>query len=142
MTDDDEDDENFLLFDDNPEDSGPVTNWLMVPRRAATSEQLNEWEEAYRFEGHEPMQFIETDEASGETILGNAAEYARWMGLAPGTPVSVEQADAWVARWSIDGRFTYWDGRTPDEAARLVRELYPGRRSGRPGRRKAAQRAR
>jgi hypothetical protein len=107
--DEDEDDESFLLFDDDPTENGPVTNWLMVPRRAATSEQLNEWEEAYRQNGGDaPLMFIEPDEASGETVLGNAAEFAQLMGLAPGTPVSEGQADEWIRRWTVNGRFTYW----------------------------------
>jgi hypothetical protein len=109
MTDDDDD---FLLLDmDEPQDPDTVMNWLVIPPRCKTSEELNEREEQYRRDGHPPLLFVEQDEETGQWRLENAPEFAAHMGLAPGTPVTEGQALAWIDRWTVNGRWMYWAAR-------------------------------
>ena len=101
------DDDDFV-FDDGPDDEElaaierPV---LIIPARVPTSEMLNVLEERFRMFGHPPVLFVAVDDITGAEILENRDEFARQMGLPLDTPISPDQAMAWIDRERAAGRW-------------------------------------
>lgn len=114
---DDLDDE--LLFDgdlDEDEAPDPSEAWaamLVVNTPAETGEALNVAEEAQRQQGRRPIQFIDED-VNGAEYLSNSAEFAKLMGRDPASPVSIAEADAFIAdNTAPGGQWMYWTRRGP-----------------------------
>jgi hypothetical protein len=108
------DDDDELLFDSDldgdelPDEASAWANKLVVNAPAETSEALNLAEESYRAHGRRPVPFIDED-ANGFEYLSNAPEFAKLMGLDSATPVTIEQADEFQARFTApDGTWLYW----------------------------------
>ena len=111
-------DEYSILDDDDDDDGDTVGGWLVVNEPCKDPAELNVIEADYRRYGCPPLQFLEqegndslTETTDAPYVLANAAEFAELMGLKPGTPVTPEQADEWIKRWTVNGRWMYWQGR-------------------------------
>jgi hypothetical protein len=96
MIDLDDDDDDGLLFDEPDEDAASAerTNVLVVGW-VPPAEMLCTMEQQYRHCGVPPVIFEEID-GEGNLVFGNASEYCALMGLAPDTPITIEQAMAWA----------------------------------------------
>jgi hypothetical protein len=99
----DPDDDDYSLFDEEDTDTSadPSQAWassLIVGEPLASADDLTRLEAQYRRDGVAPMLFTFDDEATGlETLDPDCEErFARAMGR-PGTPVSYEEALAWIA---------------------------------------------
>jgi len=65
----------YMIFDDDDEVEAvaEADRWarkLIVPARAETSEQLNQWEEQYRREGRPPVIFEDDDGTIWDAAAG------------------------------------------------------------------------
>jgi hypothetical protein len=97
------------LFDEDDADEviDPALAWsrkLVVGQPFANPEDLNTLEEMYRHQGVPPIIFTDVDD-NGNEIFENPEDFARAMGLAPGTPVTMDQAQDWIAQQSAAGRW-------------------------------------
>jgi hypothetical protein len=109
------DEDDFSMFEDGCDDAdeiGQRTNILYVPGTVEKPEDLNLLEENYRRWSIAPIIFaspLSDEDPFGPETLDNSPEFCRLMGLPPDTPLTVQDAEDFIRRYTgANGEWLYF----------------------------------